>query len=99
MTPFHYLPKCPVNFAFDKAEEKCDLRAKCKLRVAIESGTFDVVDNVEPSIHRTFRGIVIDLREEQPQNAPDSMRVNSESVSNEIDESDSQDKKQNEQRI
>jgi hypothetical protein len=42
---------------------------------------------------------VIDLREEQEQNALDSMCVNSESVSNEIDESDSQDEKHDEQRI
>jgi hypothetical protein len=31
---------------------------------------------------------VIDLREEQPENAFDSMRGNSESLSNEIDESE-----------
>jgi hypothetical protein len=42
---------------------------------------------------------VIDLREEQPENADDSMRVNSESFSNEIDESDSQLEKHDEQRI
>jgi hypothetical protein len=42
---------------------------------------------------------VIDLREEQNENAFDSMRVNSESVSNEIDESDLQDEKHDEQRI
>jgi hypothetical protein len=42
---------------------------------------------------------VIDLREEQYQNASDSMRVNSESVSNEIDESDLQFEKHSEQRI
>jgi hypothetical protein len=42
---------------------------------------------------------VIDLREEQWQNAFDSMRVNSESVSSEIDESDSQREKHSEQRI
>jgi hypothetical protein len=42
---------------------------------------------------------VIDVREEQQENAFDSMRVNSESVSNEIDESDMQDEKQCEQRI
>jgi hypothetical protein len=40
---------------------------------------------------------VIDLREEYS-NAFDSMRVNSESVSNEIDESDVQDEKHPEQR-
>jgi hypothetical protein len=42
---------------------------------------------------------VIDLREEQSTNALDSMRVNSESISNEIDESDLQHKKHREQRI
>jgi hypothetical protein len=41
---------------------------------------------------------VIDLREELA-NAFDSMRVNSEFVSNEIDESDSQSEKHPEQRI
>jgi hypothetical protein len=38
------------------------------------------------------------LREEQERNAFDSMRVNSESVSNEIDESELQDEKDSEQR-
>jgi hypothetical protein len=42
---------------------------------------------------------VIDLREEQYKNAPDWMRINSESVSNEIDESDLQAAKHDEQRI
>jgi hypothetical protein len=42
---------------------------------------------------------VTDLREEQEQNAFDSMCVNSESVSNEIDESDLQVEKHNEERI
>jgi hypothetical protein len=42
---------------------------------------------------------VIDLREEQYQNAFDSIRVNSESVSNEIDESDLQFEKHDEERI
>jgi hypothetical protein len=42
---------------------------------------------------------VIDLREEQDANAPDPMRVNSESVSNETDESDLQDEKYSEQTI
>jgi hypothetical protein len=41
---------------------------------------------------------VIDVREENA-NASDSMHVNSESVSNEIDESDLQDEKHDEQRI
>jgi hypothetical protein len=42
---------------------------------------------------------VIDAREEQWENAFDSMRVNSQSVSNEIDESDVQCEKHCEQRI
>jgi hypothetical protein len=42
---------------------------------------------------------VIDLREEQQQNAFDSMRVKSESGSNEIDESKLQCEKHSEQRI
>jgi hypothetical protein len=42
---------------------------------------------------------VIELREEQESNASNSMRVNSESVSNEIDESDLQFKKHAEQMI
>jgi hypothetical protein len=42
---------------------------------------------------------VIDLREEHQRNAFDSMRVNSESVSNEIDESDPQYEKHSQQRI
>jgi hypothetical protein len=47
----------------------------------------------------TWRGIVIELREEQQWNAFDSMRVNSEFVSNEIDESELQCEKHSEQRI
>jgi hypothetical protein len=46
----------------------------------------------------TWRGIVIELREEQ-QNAVVSMRVNSESVSNKIDESDVQFEMHDEERI
>jgi hypothetical protein len=42
---------------------------------------------------------VIDLREEQELNAYDSVRVNSDSVSNEIDESELQYEKHDEQRI
>jgi hypothetical protein len=42
---------------------------------------------------------VIDLREEQEENAHDSMRVNSESVSNDIDESELQCGKQAKERI
>jgi hypothetical protein len=42
---------------------------------------------------------VIDLREEQESNAFDLMCVNSDFVSNKIDESESQDEKQYQQRI
>jgi hypothetical protein len=42
--------------------------------------------------------MVIDLREEQNEKAADSMRVNSESVLNHIDESESQPEKHDEQR-
>jgi hypothetical protein len=42
---------------------------------------------------------VIDLREQQKKNAIDSMRVNSELISNEIDESDSEYEKHSEQKI
>jgi hypothetical protein len=42
---------------------------------------------------------VIDLREEQQKKACDSMRVNSEFVSNETDESELQSEKHDEQRI
>jgi hypothetical protein len=42
---------------------------------------------------------VIDLREEHDENEYDSMRVNSDSVSNDIDESELQSEKQYEQRI
>jgi hypothetical protein len=42
---------------------------------------------------------VIDLREEQSKNALDSMRVNSEFFSNEINESDLQSEKHSEPRI
>jgi hypothetical protein len=42
---------------------------------------------------------VNDLREEHDENAFDSMCVNSDSVSNDIDESELQDEKQDAQRI
>jgi hypothetical protein len=44
----------------------------------------------------TWRGIVIDSREEHDENAYDLMHVNSESVSNEIDENDLHSKKHDE---
>jgi hypothetical protein len=42
---------------------------------------------------------VIDLREEHDENAYDSIWINSESVSNEIDESELQNEKHDEERI
>jgi hypothetical protein len=77
---------------------KYDITTKCKLSEAIETETFEIWKNAEPSINRTFRGIVLDLREE-PANASDSMRASSESVSNESDENELQDDKHAEQRI
>jgi hypothetical protein len=52
-----------------------------------------------PSTNSRFWGIVIDLREEQKQNAHDSMRVNSDSVSNDIDESELLREEHDKQRI
>jgi hypothetical protein len=90
------LPKYRINFAFDESKMKHDLTTKCKLSEAIE---IEIFQNAEPSINCTARGIVIDLREEQEENEFDSTRVNSEFVSNEIDESDLQSEKHDEQRI
>jgi hypothetical protein len=58
----------------------------------IEIEIFDMFANAEPSINSTSRGIVIDLREGS-RNAPDSIRLNCESFSNEIDESELHDEK------
>jgi hypothetical protein len=54
--------------------------------------------NGEPSMNRTLRGIRIDGSDEF-ENANDSIRVNREFDSNEIDENDLQHKKHDEQRI
>jgi hypothetical protein len=54
--------------------------------------------NAEPSINWTFRGITIDESDEF-ENASDSIRVNRESDSIVIDESDRQFEKHFEQRI
>jgi hypothetical protein len=51
----------------------------------------------EPSMNRTLRGITID-RSDEGENANDSIRVNREFDSNEIDESDLYDKKHDEQK-
>jgi hypothetical protein len=52
----------------------------------------------EPSMNRTVRGITIDSSDEY-ENANDSIRLNREFDSNEMDESDSQCEKHSEQRI
>jgi hypothetical protein len=98
MKIFDSVPKYPINFVFDESRMKSDLITKCKLFDSIEIAILETSANAEPSTNTTFRGIVIDLREE-PVNAFDSMHVNSESVSNEIDESELQSEKQYEERI
>jgi hypothetical protein len=55
-------------------------------------------ENASPAMSETLPGTTTKDRL-VPAQAPASMRVNSESSSNEIDESDSQDEKHNEQRI
>jgi hypothetical protein len=77
---------------------KSDLITKCELLNSIEIAMLGIFKNAEPSTNSTFCGIVIDLRGEG-ENACDSMRVNSELGSNEIDESDLQFEKHDEQRI
>jgi hypothetical protein len=71
---------------------------KCEFPASIEIEIFERFENAEPSIKSTSRGIIIDLRAEN-ENAFDSMRRNRESCSNEIDESDWQDEKHDEQTI
>jgi hypothetical protein len=83
---------------FDESKIKSDLITKCELLDSIEIAILATFVNAEPSINSTFCGIVIDSTEE-PLNAPDSMCVNSDPVSNEIEESDSQYEKHSEQRI
>jgi hypothetical protein len=73
------------------------LTTKYELSEIVEIEIFEIVANAEPSINQTWRGIVIDLREEE--NILDSTHINSESHSNEIDESDLQNEKHDEQRI
>jgi hypothetical protein len=57
-----------------------------------------ISQKAEPSMNRTFRGIKIDWSDEN-ENANDSIRVNREFDSNEIDESDWHHEKHDEQRI
>jgi hypothetical protein len=54
---------------------------------SIEAVILEIFENAESLTNSTVWGIVIDLREEQEENAFDSMRLNSESVSNENNES------------
>jgi hypothetical protein len=92
------LPKYKINSALDESKMKHDLTTKCRLSEAIKIEICETFENAESAINRTFPGIVIDLREEE-EKAFDSMRINSELVSNEIDESDLQYEKHSEQRI
>jgi hypothetical protein len=64
---------------------------------SIKTFFIDVRRNAESSINSTFRGITIDSRLE-PKNARDSIRFNDDGDSNEIDESDLQASKHDEQR-
>jgi hypothetical protein len=85
-------PKNRINFEHDGSTIKCEFPA------SIEIKTRGIYENAEPSIKSTSRGIMIDLRVE-PKNACDSMRFSCESFLNEIDESDRQFEKHDEQRI
>jgi hypothetical protein len=69
---------------FDESRMKSDLTTKSKLPDSIEIATLEGTVNAEPRMNSTFRGIVIDLREEQEEKVIDSMRINSEFISNEI---------------
>jgi hypothetical protein len=84
---------------FDESKIKSDLTTKCKLSDAIDIDILEIFKNAEPSINQTYRGIVINLREEQESNAFDSMRGNSEFVSNEIDDSELHDEKHDEHKV
>jgi hypothetical protein len=84
-------PKYRINFKRDES------KMKCEFPTSIEIEIFETCENAEPSIKSTFRGIIIDLRSET-KNAADSMRHNREPLSNEIDESDLQIEKHDEQR-
>jgi hypothetical protein len=77
---------------------KPDLRTKCALFGSIDTAISRTFENAEPSIKLTQRGMAIDLRNAH-ENTCDSIRPNSEPVSNEIDESDSQYEKHDEPRI
>jgi hypothetical protein len=59
------LPKYRINFDFDESKIKYDLTTKCKLSEAIEIEIFEIFENARPSMNWTWRGIVIELREEQ----------------------------------
>jgi hypothetical protein len=74
------------------------MTTKYELSEVIEIEIFEIVANAEPGINGTGRGVVIDSKKDE-RNALDSMSINSESHSNEIDESDLQNEKHDEQRI
>jgi hypothetical protein len=64
----------------------------------METAILETFEKPEPSTNSTFRGIMIDSREER-KTTFDSMLVNSESLSNESDKNDLQSEKCSEQRI
>jgi hypothetical protein len=68
------------------------------LSESIGIGIFEMAENAERSTKATPRGTESDLRKESA-NTFDWIRVNSESLSNEIDEKDMQFGKHDEQRI
>jgi hypothetical protein len=83
---------------FVESKVKFDSTTKCELFESIEIEMPEILENAEPSIKSTYRGTIIDLREDH-ENVFVSMRVNSESISNEIYDSGLECAKHPEQRI
>jgi hypothetical protein len=83
---------------FDESRMKSESIIQCALFGSIEITISGTLENAEPSINRTWRGILIELREPR-ENTCGPMRPNSEPASNEIDESDLQYEKHDEPRI
>jgi hypothetical protein len=97
-------PKYRINFEPDESRTNDESTMKREFPDSMEIERFErlkilkrseISENAEPSIKSTPRGSVIDLRPER-ENAFDSMRRNSESGSNDIDESDLQSEKHDE---
>jgi hypothetical protein len=90
-------PRYRINLERDESTMNDESTMKFEFPASIEIEIFEIFENAEPSIKPTSRGIAIDLRAE-PENASDSMRFSREPFSNEIDESDWQHEKHDEQR-